>query len=182
MVKGALLWTAATVATAMNAVANPWVNPLCHVEFDIVGHQASWDVSPIYCSNSHCEWDAYTTKTNTSAPNATATPTPGRRWRLMDTGCGHDIANSSTLANGQQRCVQQTNQPIVFSTANDVVSAHMQLPMKSPALGATDNQATLYCLSQSPDVLSVELDELCYRTQEHRFGRWIPSEQLFLLI
>ena len=57
----------------------------------------------------------------------------------------------------------------MFNTANDTVSADKQLPLHIKALGPVNNQATPYCLPQSPDVLSV-----CYRTQEHKFGCWIP--------
>ena len=98
-------------------------------------------------------------------PMAAAIGTEVRYW-LMDTGCGHDIMNITSMTPGQKRNMTDSNSPLIFDTANGHVAADKQIALHIPALGPIDYQASPYCLHKSPNVLTI-----CYRTQEHGF--WV---------
>ena len=73
-----------------------------------------------------------------------------REW-MMDTGCGHDIVSTESIARLRQH-ITQAKEPKIFSTANDFTTADKTILMRIPEL--IDEHVSPMVMDNSPDVLT----------------------------
>ena len=66
--------------------------------------------------------------------------------------CKHDLTTGHAIPFSQIGMITKAKYPVLFSTANDIVSSAMVAPQQIGALGVN---AKPYVLGQSPDVLSI---------------------------
>ena len=71
----------------------------------------------------------------------------------MDTGCKHDLTARAAIPTCQIGLITKARNPVLLSTANDLISSDKVVPLQLGELGET--AAPVRLLDQSPDVLSI---------------------------
>ena len=85
----------------------------------------------------------------------------------MDTGCKHDLTTRDAIPYCQLGVITKSRNPVLLSTANDIISSDMIVPQQIGALGIN---AEPYVLDQSLDVLSI--GRRC--VQDGYSFQWLP--------